>query len=248
MERAADLEPDRAFRAAGLRGRAGARPPRPARPRSRPGPGALRFAARTTPAARRLGARGLDLARGESQDRRHRAGRSSPAWYMSSPRRCVSRSASSNDSAPAATHAEYSPRLCPATNAGVTPAASTTSRHAATLCVSSAGCVLHALLQVLRGAVPAQRAEREAERRGPRSRTPRAPPGGASASARPMPTRLRALPGEQEGELHDARLAAAAASAGSARSRGAACVQRHRPRRPRSRRRRTRRSRARRPA
>jgi hypothetical protein len=59
---------------------------------------------------------------------------------MSSPRRPVTRSASSNDIAPAATHAEYSPRLCPATNAGSKPAAST-SRHAAMLCVSSAGCV-----------------------------------------------------------------------------------------------------------
>jgi len=105
---------------------------------------------------------------------------------MSRPRVRVSVSASSNDSAPAATHAEYSPRLCPATNAGVRPVAST-SLSAATLCVSSAGCVFTLFFNSSAG--PFQH-RFESAKPSTRSAVANASSasGNASASALPMPT------------------------------------------------------------
>src|SRR6266436_580259 len=59
------------------------------------------------------------------------------------PRLRTSCTASENFSAPAATNAEYSPRLCPATKSGVTPFSAST-RCTATEQVKIAGCVLAA--------------------------------------------------------------------------------------------------------
>ena len=55
-------------------------------------------------------------------------GASSPAWAMASPRATTSWIPSSNVSAPLATSAVYSPRLCPAHAAGERPSRSTASR------------------------------------------------------------------------------------------------------------------------
>ena len=63
------------------------------------------------------------------------------ASCMNSPRRRTTRRASPSRSAPAITRAEYSPRLCPATSAGARPR-SAQAAAAATLAVSTAGCVL----------------------------------------------------------------------------------------------------------
>ena len=59
---------------------------------------------------------------------------------MYRPRRRTMRSASPNANVPAATFAEYSPRLCPATNAGASPR-DARSRAAAVLTARIAGCV-----------------------------------------------------------------------------------------------------------
>src|SRR5438876_6555420 len=63
------------------------------------------------------------------------------ASCMYVPRFRTSCTASANFSAPAATSAEYSPRLCPATKSGVSPFSSST-RYTATEQVKIAGCVL----------------------------------------------------------------------------------------------------------
>jgi hypothetical protein len=60
------------------------------------------------------------------------------ASCMSCPRWRTVATASARDSVPAATSAEYSPRLCPATQSGRTPRASRT-RKAATLTARMAG-------------------------------------------------------------------------------------------------------------
>src|SRR6202040_2948712 len=57
------------------------------------------------------------------------------------PRLRMSCTASENFSAPAATSAEYSPKLCPATKSGVMPLSAST-RYTATEHVKIAGCVL----------------------------------------------------------------------------------------------------------
>src|ERR1700720_1961408 len=57
------------------------------------------------------------------------------------PRLRMSCTASENFSAPAATSAEYSPKLCPATKSGVMPLSAST-RYTATEHVNIAGCVL----------------------------------------------------------------------------------------------------------
>ena len=62
------------------------------------------------------------------------------ASCMNNPRLCTVRTASANVSTPAATSAEYSPRLCPASNAGSSPPF-TTCVHVATLCTRMAGWV-----------------------------------------------------------------------------------------------------------
>ncbi len=62
------------------------------------------------------------------------------------PRRRASFTASENSSAPAATSAEYSPRLCPATKSGVMPCFSS-ARYAATETVRIAGCVFSVSLR-----------------------------------------------------------------------------------------------------
>ena len=61
-----------------------------------------------------------------------------PSSAINSPRRRTNCSALSKSSAPAATSAEYSPKLWPATTSGCKPCASST-RNTATLCVSRAG-------------------------------------------------------------------------------------------------------------
>ena len=63
------------------------------------------------------------------------------AACMSSPRRRTTRTASPRCNAPATTSAEYSPRLCPATSAGVRPR-SAQAAAAATLAVRTAGWVV----------------------------------------------------------------------------------------------------------
>ncbi len=57
------------------------------------------------------------------------------------PRDRRTRTASRKGSAPAATSAEYSPRECPAAQAGRTPVSAARTRKAATLTVKIAGCV-----------------------------------------------------------------------------------------------------------
>src|SRR3990167_4349891 len=61
------------------------------------------------------------------------------ASCIACPRILVKRTASSNAKAPAATKAEYSPRLCPATNAGSIEVSFCKERQTATLVVRSAG-------------------------------------------------------------------------------------------------------------
>ena len=84
-------------------------------------PGALKFATHTSPPARR--ARRLDVVVVEAEDRGHRAGASSAATCIASPRSATIRTPSSNDSAPVAASAVYSPRLWPARPAGLDPEA-----------------------------------------------------------------------------------------------------------------------------
>ena len=75
------------------------------------------------------------------------------------------RTASANENVPAATFAEYSPRLWPATNAtfDASPSDSST-RYAAMLAVRIAGCVFSVSISASSGPVPDQPAQRLAER------------------------------------------------------------------------------------
>ncbi len=72
------------------------------------------------------------------------------ACCMNSPRLRTTRTASRKRSAPATTSAEYSPRLCPAARLGVRPRSAQT-RAAATLAVSTAGCVFAVSARSLSG-------------------------------------------------------------------------------------------------
>ena len=85
------------------------------------------------------------------------------ASCMYRPRRRTSASASANANVPAATFAEYSPRLWPATNAGCTPI-DCSSRYAAMLTARIAGCVILGQRQLILGPFEAQTAQRLAER------------------------------------------------------------------------------------
>jgi acyl transferase domain-containing protein len=67
-------------------------------------------------------------------------GRATPAACINLPRGPTNARATSKDSAPAATNAEYSPRLCPATAIGSSPSVMSNSQ-AATLCTKTAGWV-----------------------------------------------------------------------------------------------------------
>ena len=122
------------------------------------------------------------------------------ASCISSPRRRTSRSASANASAPAATRAEYSPRLCPATATGARPAAAA-ARQVAIEAVRIAGWVLAVSCSSSSG--PSQQSRDRAkpedlvgllEGRPRRRRAVR--PGAAHADA------LRALTGEDAGGHH----------------------------------------------
>ena len=76
-----------------------------------------------------------------------------PAIAINSPRVRVSRTASAKASAPAATSALYSPRLCPATKAGEGRSGRSvcSTRSAATLVVRMAGCALLVAVSVSAG-------------------------------------------------------------------------------------------------
>ena len=115
-------------------------------------------------------------------------------------RKRTSGNASRNASAPAATSAVYSPRLCPARTIGIGPPAACHARHVATPAVSITGCVL-----VVRFSASAGPCSTSAHRSSPSaseasanvSRTT-----GCAAKPPIMPTALRALPGKHECELH----------------------------------------------
>ncbi len=99
-------------------------------------PGALMFAADTTPPAS-----AQHCATSGSSRPRIAAIAPAPAGTASCinrPRVCTRRTASAKSIAPAATNAEYSPRLCPAIADGVAPPRSIQHRHSATLAVSNA--------------------------------------------------------------------------------------------------------------
>ena len=118
------------------------------------------------------------------------------ASCMYRPRRFTVRSASAKDSVPAATCAEYSPRLWPAANAGAIPR-ETTSLATAVLMARIAGCVFSVSISrssgpskqsVLRGSPSASSASAKVSRQ----------TGNAPASARPMPTFWAPCPGKRK--------------------------------------------------
>ena len=131
----------------------------------------------------------------EAEDRGHRARRpTGTASCISSPRRRTRRRASAKSRAPAATRAEYSPRLCPATATGRTLAARPSSaRWIAIEAARSAGCVLAVSCSSSSGPSQQSRESGEAERR----RRPRRRPRRAASSRRPRrgPCRPSASPG-----------------------------------------------------
>src|SRR5262249_24387655 len=118
---------------------------------------------------------------------------------MYRPRRRTRRSASPNANVPAATFAEYSPRLWPATHAGVMPRDSS-SRHAAVLTARIAGCVFSVSISrssgplkmmSLSGSPSAASASANVSRQ----------MGCASASALPMPAFCAPCPGKMNAML-----------------------------------------------
>src|SRR5208337_4358532 len=82
-----------------------------------------------------------DLVERHPQNRCHRTNATGTASCIYLPRLRTVRTASAKASVPAATCAEYSPRLCPATESGFRPFSCNT-RHAATEAVRMAGCVI----------------------------------------------------------------------------------------------------------
>ncbi len=108
------------------------------------------------------------------------------ASCMYSPRRLTVRTASAKPIAPAATSAEYSPRLCPATQSGRAPRA-TRGRRAATLDARMAGCVFAVSCSSASGPSKQSR-ERAAPRAASASSNTARLSGNASARAFPIPT------------------------------------------------------------
>ena len=117
------------------------------------------------------------------------------ASCMNSPRRRTTRTASPKDNAPADTRAEYSPRLCPPTTAGVSPR-SARRRAPATLTVSTAGCVLAVSCSSDSGPSKQSFATSKPSASLASSNTARAA-ADVSWNARPMPTACEPWPGKQ---------------------------------------------------
>src|SRR5207253_3757209 len=118
---------------------------------------------------------------------------------ISAPRLRTSSTASANFSAPAATSAEYSPRLCPATKSGVKPLSAST-RTTATEHVKIAGCVFAVSLRS--SSVPSKHIF-EIEKPSVLSASPKTAfaAGYFSASSLPIPGYCEACPGNTNATL-----------------------------------------------
>src|SRR5436190_6738482 len=106
------------------------------------------------------------------------------------------RRASAKAKVPAATCAEYSPRLCPATNAGRIPRDSS-SRNAATLTARIAGCAFSVSVSWSSGPSKIRRLRGSPSAASASANVPRQT-GKASASARPMPAFWEPWPGKMQ--------------------------------------------------
>ena len=122
------------------------------------------------------------------------------ASCMYSPRRLTVRTASAKPIAPAATSAEYSPRLCPATQSGRAPRASR-GRKGRDARRQDRRLGVRGQLQVGLGPLEAEPRQREAE--GPVRLLEGGPAlGKGLAELLPHPDHLRALAGEDERDAH----------------------------------------------
>ncbi len=122
------------------------------------------------------------------------------ASCMACARKRTSGTASRNASAPEATSAEYSPRLCPASSAGTLPPAACHARHTATAAVSITGCVL-----TVRSRASSGPCETSAHRSSPstsRGLVECSPHDRMAVEALHHAHGLRALAGENECDLH----------------------------------------------
>ena len=164
-----------------------ARPTAPACPATTICPPPLRFAGDTTspcPAS-------VQTASTASGDRPNSAAIAptpgGTAACISRPRSRTMRSASAKSSAPAATSAEYSPRLCPATHVGRRSLSCVNTRHAATLVARIAGWVLCVRVSSASGPEK-QICDSPKPRAASASANVCAAAGNRSANARPIPT------------------------------------------------------------
>src|SRR5262250_486236 len=118
------------------------------------------------------------------------------ASCMNSPRLRTSRTASTKPRAPAATRAEYSPRLWPAHRSGLIPR-SDRAAATATLAVRMAGCVF-----AVRASSSSGPSKQRRERGKPRASSARPHTAAAAAEswekARPMPTDCEPCPGKRK--------------------------------------------------
>ena len=150
----------------------------------------------------------------EAEDRGHRARPTGTASCMYWPRRRTVRTASASESAPAATSAEYSPRLWPATQSGRTPRA-TSGAQRGDARGQDRGLRVRGELQLGLGPLEAQPREREAEGRVGLVEDLAALREGLG-SARPIPTCCEPWPGKTNATLM--RVAASACALGRAPS------------------------------
>src|SRR5262245_52589038 len=114
---------------------------------------------------------------------------------MYRPRARTVRTASDKLNAPAATSAEYSPKLCPATNAGALTPASLNARNAATETVRIAGCVFSVNCKSSAGPSKQSREIAKPNASSASSKTRRAT-GNFSARSFPIPGACEPCPGK----------------------------------------------------
>src|SRR6185437_6324955 len=110
------------------------------------------------------------------------------------PRSATSAAASRNGNAPAQTSAEYSPRLWPATCAGIGPPCARHTRHTATLAASNAGCVCSVLPSSSSGPF-CESAQRSSPAPSEASSNASRTCGNSAASSASMPTDCEPWPG-----------------------------------------------------
>ena len=114
-------------------------------------------------ALRGFGEHRIELALGQFQDRGHRAHALRDGLLHVRPRLRTRRTASAKRRLPAATSAEYSPRLWPATKSGASPASRSTSK-AAIGDGEQRGLGVFGQLELILGAFKAEAGDGEAER------------------------------------------------------------------------------------